>query len=92
MILQGNHEKSWKITLQAAREIFPSKLFFEILFMIILMHNLAENRETETGNRYVASDLVMKSLTDGSTFNVPDRGTKRLPNRTAELRANRGAD
>ena len=29
------------------------------------MHNLAENRETGMGNSYVASDLVMKSLTGG---------------------------
>ena len=54
-----------KITVEVDREIFPPKLFFEILLIIILMHNLAENRETGTGNSYdiVASDLVMKSLT-----------------------------
>ena len=41
--------------------------------MIILKHNLAENRETGTCNRYVASDLVMKSLTEGiavATYNT----------------------
>ena len=36
--------------------------------MIILKHNLAENRETGTCNSYVAADLVMKSLTLGISF------------------------
>ena len=55
-----------KITVEAEREIFPPGENFKIcFFFIILRHNLAENRETGTCKRYVASDPVLKSLTPG---------------------------
>ena len=54
-----------KITVEAEREIFPPGIFFKICFLIILRHNLAENRETGTCKCYVASDPVLKSLTQG---------------------------
>ena len=56
-----------KITVEAEREIFPPGKFFKICFLSILRHSLAENRETGTCKRYVASDPVLKSLTTGST-------------------------
>ena len=65
-----NHEKSWKITVEAEREIFPPKIFFKIVFMIIPIHNLAENQETGMGNSWAVVPpcfhRVMKSLTPGA--------------------------
>ena len=49
---------------------FPCIFSFEILFMIIVIHNLAENRQTGMGNRYLVSDLVPKSLTPGSPWDT----------------------
>ena len=52
-----------KITVEAERKIIPPGNFFKTRFLIILRHNLAENRETGTCKCYVASDPVLKSLT-----------------------------
>ena len=55
-----------KIIVEAERENFPPGEIFKICFLIILRHNLAENRQTGTCKCYVSSDPVLKSLTTGT--------------------------